>query len=225
VAGFDSGVVPGAAGGRAPGSVSVTANGVTTASAGPITQIRLRSGGGRDLVSYTFTSALAPGVLRMLDVDLGSDRDTFLFTVAGVQPRANLDVSVNAGPGDDTLRVNATPAADVAPGATFRMGIACGDDADRCTVTYQGKVAGSLLVRVEGNPGMDRVSADFTLLAGSTGLVKTEVRGGTNVDRLGLFVRKQDPADSVSISNLMDGGQSIDLCRHTDNVAALKCEL
>src|SRR5262245_878237 len=163
-------------GGVSPGSVQVTCGGVTTNSVAAIGQIRVLAHGGKDVVTYSLTGNLAPRLHRGLHVDLGDGRDTFqAFLGAGVQPRGNLNLEADGGTGIDTIRINAA-GVNIDPGATLRVFLVGGEDADRVSLTYQGKVAGQFLFRAEGNGGTDRLTGDVTLLAGSTGLAKTEVR-------------------------------------------------
>jgi hypothetical protein len=209
-----------------PGSVTVTCGNTTLSSTSVIHDIRVQGRGGNDRVIYNLTGDLAHGVLRGLHIDLGAGNDTFQANLsAGLQARAFIDLNVDGGPGNDTLRLSTPVPGTVAPGATLRLFLVGGDDADHIAAVYRGQVNGRLLFRAEGNPGPDQVAGDFTLLSGSTGFAHTEVRGGTNIDNLTLLVRKENPADPVTVDGLADGGQSIDFCRHTRNVVSSRCEI
>jgi hypothetical protein len=212
-------------GGRDPGSLTVTCDGVTTLSAGTITELRVNTGGGRDSVVYNLTGALASRLSRNLDISLGDGNDSFVANLAGNIPAgATLNMNVDGGPGNDKILVNA-PSVNIAPGGTLRLFLVGGDGSDRVTTNYEGVVDGRLLMREEGNPQPDHVSANVTLDSGSTGLAGVEGRGGSNIDVVSVIVRKQNPADPVTIDGIIDGGQSIDFCTYTRNVVASTCEI
>jgi hypothetical protein len=213
-------------GGTAAGSVTVTCGNTTLVSTNTIHDIRVQGGGGNDRVTYNLTGDLAPRLYRGLHIDLGMGNDTFQANLAGgVEARGFLDLNVDGGPGNDSLRLKTPTPGAVAAGAILRLDFVAGDDADHVAVGYQGQVVGKLLFLAEGNPGPDRMAADFTLLSGSTGYSGTTLRGGSNIDNLSLLVHKENPADPVTVYALADGGQSIDFCRHTRNVISSRCEI
>jgi hypothetical protein len=80
------------------------------------------------------------------------------------------------------------------------------------------------LTRLEGNHGQDTLTANYLLLAGSTGRVGADLFGGTNLDHLGLFVRKENPADPVTVSATANGGQFLDFLARTGNVHKTNAE-
>ncbi len=193
-------------GGTAPGSVTVICNGRTTTSSGPIGDIRVNTNGGNDVVIYGLTGSLAQHLTRGLHIDTGAGNDRFTaFLATGLQAKSFLDLNVNTGPGDDVIQVNAPANVDVPAGATLRIFLQGGDDADRLGIHYEGQVQGRLLSRAEGNPGMDQLLGDYHFAPGSTGFAAAELRGGTNIDHLQLYMRKDNPADPLTISGLIDG--------------------
>lgn len=211
-----------------PAGMVVTCDGDTHPAATGIERVLVFTGAGDDTVTYS-RSAAGGNFTGRLDFDafLGSGNDKFTADLNGddLAGTARVAFDVVGSAGDDAMTFNAgTTAAgvDIASGARLRLDASGGIGADKVTVAFAGKLAGSLGVSAGGGAGGDTVAATVDLAAGSTGSLRGRVNGGDGNDTLTFNIT--GATANVAVIALLDGGDGTDTCVHTANVTAVNCE-
>ena len=157
------------------GRVSVTANGKTSAFNG-ITQVRIDTGDGNDMVDYQLTgSTVADHQVR---IDLGSGTDSVSIRASGLQLAGKTEFDVSGGSGADTIT------ADLAVQVTgqLKLGLQGGDGNDIITanVALAARSTGQAEAVVNGNDGDDRLTLNVT---GTAASLKAQLKGDAGFDR------------------------------------------
>jgi len=228
--------------GNAVSTLSVSCDGVQAIVTG-ITTIRVNTNGGSDDVTYHLTNGLQTNVARTVDVDLGGDDDVFEADLEGtLRTGSNLTVSADGRTGAEYMRVSAgrPPSGglgfvfpgtqvNIQSGASLNLDLQGGDSTDNIGVSYRGELDGTLNLLADGNAGLDTVSANVEMLAGSTGNVGSSgnpatVRGGTHDDDLTFVVHNNSGNSTAGVYAHVEGFWGHDVCHRTSNVSVTGCE-
>lgn len=214
------------------GFITGSATGAGAFAFAGIRNIRVATGGGNDVVTYTLAGHLLPTQQRSVSVDLGpaawwggSDRFTAnLYNPAtGVGSDllfgSSLTLNVFGGDGPDSIYVNASRDTDVAFGAKLSMNLSGGTGADNIQTYWWGENDGQVSLWADGGNGADLIRGRFQEALGSTGKVAGVVKGGEGNDNLGLFLFTLHPPTV----GLLDGGLGIDVGFNTPNVTKINC--
>lgn len=213
-------------GGSVDRSITVVANGQFRYSSGPITNIRVRTGLGNDVVQYTLQRPLLSGNSRRINIDTGGGQDNVTINLASnLQTNTALSLKVRLGAGYDTFLMNAG-AAGVAAGASLLVDVDCGSGNDTSTINYAGRVDGVVRIRNNGGADFDRVEVNGGPGTGSTGFMSVRLFGGQGSDVLTPNVQKTSVFDSVLLDLLADGGPDFDICvlAQGQGFRAINCE-
>lgn len=187
-------------------------------------KVNLHGGDGNDQVTATF-GAVTGGNL-FFNSNLGKGDDQLDVTFAGMLSQAaRARFHVHGHMGNDTMAFHAT-GVDIADTSVLAIFLKGGKDDDHLSVDYQGVLAGTLLVRLDGDQGTDTSAANLNAAAGSTGEVRALVKGGQGNDQLTLNVNDQSatPSSLGVVFALIDGGQGEDDAFHTADVLVRRCE-
>ncbi len=207
------------------GSLTLNCDGKVFATAGAISDVRVRAAGGNDSVFYTLTRSLGTGLTRRVKVDLGTGRDRFQGNLlAALGSRSTLDLLVSGGSEASTIRLAARSSVNVPAGATLRARFFAGPGPDLCVVNYQGKLEGNLALAMATGAAFDTAIANLTLTSGSTGLVTGRVSTGDKSDNLRFVVTKSVATDTAGLDARLDGGPDVDFCQRSADVFTAGCE-
>lgn len=209
------------AGSGAIGSVSVTADGVTTANTAVITSlsITVNTLGGPDAVRYNLNNDLTTGQSRTLNANLGDKNDFFqatapeLFTGGGtvdLLSGSSLTLNVNGQKGRDRIFFDFSKDFDIAATAALIINASGGLDRDTIGLTYQGNADGTLNFNLNGNQDSDRVSAHLAYGAATEGAITGQVRGQGGDDFLALVENRANLFDAT-VTATLDGGAGSDV--------------
>jgi hypothetical protein len=199
------------------GSITVTADGVTSSNAVLVTafQYTIETLGGNDTVIYNLTGDLLTGQTRSLLANLGDRNDTFLATaveVGGLSSDLNtgsaLSFAVNGQIGRDNLFFDFTKDPDINGTAALSITALGGRDRDKIALNYEGAVDGTFTHNLNGNQDADRVSSYVTLDGGSAGAFVGQVNGQAANDLLALVVNKSTTFTGTA-TGTMDGGGGV----------------
>jgi hypothetical protein len=221
-----------------------------------ITRIRVFGNGGDDNVSYQLTSSLRSGVQREVRASLGDGDDTFraslhrtimlgrdlLLVGSDLTAGSRLSIVASGNDGRDTISVDAAHDVDIAATASLLVDIHGNHgDNDNVQFNYRGEMDGRIFLTAAGGEGNDRVAAQLTFDAGSTGKLAGISSGGTGTltqparvlgndgdergrfnglttefDRGLTFIVRNNGAAEVFAQ--IDGGDGRDESRRTPNV-------
>jgi hypothetical protein len=206
------------AGNGSVGSVSVSADGVTTANTGAITALNISVGtlGGSDVVRYNLTGDLASTQSRTLNANLGDKNDLFqasfvetLGDTADLATGASLTFNINGQKGRDRIFFAFPTDVDINTAAALVINASGGRDRDTIALNYFGQANATLNFNLNGGQDHDRIAADLALNDGSTGTVTGQVRGQGGDDFLALLFTAGDGL-SAAISGTLKGNAGFD---------------
>jgi hypothetical protein len=176
----------------------------------------IATGGGDDTVSYNlFGAASAANVLA---VTTGAGNDS--ISVNGTALSDSLTVGVNAGIGDDDISVNLS---GVPVGAAVNLFLTGGSGNDSFDLSAAGEVDGTLNIRANGGGGVDTLSGDIDVGAGSTGTVAAILSGSFGDDFLDLSVTGAG-LGGIGLTAEIRGGLGTDTGVATSNVTQVSIE-
>jgi hypothetical protein len=201
------------------GSVSVTADGVTTSNTALITSlsITVNTLGGNDVVRYNLSDDLQTGQSRTLNANLGDKNDFFQATslqdgvgnTADLISGSSLTFNINGQKGRDRIFFDFTKDMDVETTAALIINANGGLDRDTIALNYQGATNGTLNFNLNGNQDRDRVAAYVALNGSSTGAVTGQVRGQAGDDFL-AWVASISNSFTGTATGTLDGGPGLD---------------
>jgi hypothetical protein len=176
----------------------------------------IATGGGDDSVSYNlFGSASAA---NLVSIATGAGNDS--VSLNGTSLSDSLTVGVNAGIGDDDISANL---AGVPLGATVNLFLSGSAGADSFDLNAAGEVDGALNVLANGGGGVDTLSGDIDVAAGSTGSVRTILAGSFGDDFLDLSVTGAGLV-GIALTAEIRGGLGFDTGVATANVVKVGIE-
>ncbi len=180
----------------------------------------LYGGAGADDVSEAFGDASAKISAR---TRLGSGDDSLLALFSGTLSGSNFMFDANGNSGDDIMLFDGSDL-NIASGTTLDLRLYEGAGAGEISVDYQGQLDGTLRLIANGGFGNDRIDANLTTTAGSTGKLKALVHGWSGNDELTLQVVNSS-GSSALVSALFDGGSGQDGYFATANVIKRNAEV
>ncbi|MBO0697645.1 MAG: hypothetical protein J2P46_04570 [Zavarzinella sp.] len=192
------------------GGVHVVADGTAYDFAGTVTDIKVVSRGGADIVSYTLGDGLTDAVTRNVDIKLGNGGDTFTGTLGDVPAGSDLHLTVNGGNGKDNLSLTGG-AAD----GNLTVELLGGNGNDNLSAEFAGALSGSLDLTLNGGNGKDTVGSALSVDAPADGsttspTVQVHVLGGNGKDDLSLTVDGAGASSLTGATLEIDGGHGKD---------------
>jgi hypothetical protein len=208
------------AGSGAIGSVSVTADGVTTANTAAITSLSIDANtlGGPDVVRYNLNGNLLTGQSRTLNTNLGDKNDFFQAAAAefsgGSSPNllsgSSLTFNVNGQKGRDRIFFDFSKDVDLSQTAALIINASGGLDRDAIVLSYQGNADGTLNFNLNGNQDRDQVAAHLAYGNATEGTITGQVRGQGGDDFLAL-VDVRGTIFVATVTATLDGGAGSDV--------------
>lgn len=216
------------AGSGAIGSVSVTADGVTTANTAAITglTISVDTLEGADVVLYNLNGDLLGTQSRTLNANLGAQNDFFQATareIGGLSSDLNsgssLTLNVIGQAGRDRIFFDFGKDVDLNGTASLAINAFGGRDRDAIALTFDGLVDGNFSLNLNGGQDRDRISAYANVDGGSGGTLTGKVNGQAGDDLLAFVVNKSVTFTGTTIGTL-DGGAGLDTAIASNFVGA-----
>jgi hypothetical protein len=192
------------------GGVHIVADGTEYDFAGSVTDIKVLSRGGADVVTYTLADGLTDAVTRTVDVNLGNFNDTFTGTLGDLPAGSDLHLKVLGGNGQDSLAVTGGGVA-----GNLTVELLGGNGKDTLSAEFAGALSGGLDLTLNGGNGKDTVGAALSVDAVADGsttspTVEVHVLGGNGKDDVSLTV-DGDGASSLTGATLeINGGYGKD---------------
>jgi hypothetical protein len=128
---------------------------------------------------------------------------------------------IHGNKGDDVVDIDAL-GVNLDATSSLRVKFHGLQDSDQFFFDYQGQLNGNLRLWANGGQRDDTLAVNLALDAGSGTDVIATVKGGSQNDNLTLNATSADAAELADL--LIDGGPGQDICVHTDNVEAVRCE-
>jgi hypothetical protein len=210
-------------------NIQVTCENITQfVSVTAINQIEIATLGGADSVVYRLDSDTAAPLA--LQAFLGAGADMFTAELGGHQllMGANLTFDIHGGPGRDAIDFAAAEGLDIQTGALLSIAATGDADRNRLTMSYHGRMDGTLNLDLSGGPDRDTIRVELAFERGSMGNLgdpnggPATVSGNGGRDNLVFLIRDRG---NVQGDALVDGGGDRDRCLHTDTVMVLNCEI
>jgi hypothetical protein len=196
------------------GTVAATIDG-HSATGRHINRVIVDTGAGTDQVSYRMTGALAGSETVLVDLGSGNDTATLDFS-PGVRS-GRLAVAVE-GAGTPTGSVTL---GSIAAGALAQVLVEANQGPGNLSVTFDGRLDGSLSVHADGGDGNDTLAVNATVAGGSTGSLRALVEGNGGTNNLTLNVFDHTAVHGHTGLALLDAriqAQPGDTLTHTSNV-------
>jgi hypothetical protein len=204
-------------------NVVVVCQGHTMAPGAAITTVDVRTRRGNDHVTYILEGPMLTGVTRTVTADLGPGHDSFAAKLrASLLNRSSLTLNANGGGGGDKLSLLADNT-NIGVAAGLIVNLFGGAGSNLIQATYRGLLTGSLVLFEKGRFGPDVISAQATLVTGSTGTGSVQERGGFATDQMLLDVEKESLLDPGALNTLLDGGPGRATCIVSPGVATIHC--
>jgi len=197
------------------GRLSVIADNKSQLATGVQTVI-VATGGGDDTVGYNLLGTASAANLVSIVTGAGNDS----ISLSGATLNDSLTVGVNAGSGDDDISATL---GGVPLGSTVNLFLSGGAGADSFDLNASGEIDGTLNMRANGGGGVDTLSGDINVGAGSTGNVTTVLAGSFGDDFLDLSVVGAG-LGGVSLTAEIRGGLGFDTAVSTPNVTETSVE-
>lgn len=174
------------------------------------------TGGDDDSVTYNLFGSASAASRVVITTGAGNDS----LTIGGTSLSDSLTVGVNTGSGDDDVSVNL---AGVPAGEVVNLFLSGSAGNDSFNVSASGEVDGTLNIRANGGGGVDTLSGDIDVAAGSTGTVTAILAGSFGDDFLDLSVTGAG-LSGIALNAEIRGGLGIDTGNATSNVTQTSIE-
>jgi hypothetical protein len=210
-------------GGTAAGSITVTVVGQTPPfrSTDSVHEIRVRLHGANDTINYNLTSTPGSGVTRFINVFFANgNRNVFAANFQANLGTSDVwEINVRGGAGSVRETVNGT-STNVPSTSTLGITLGGGNAGqDVLTVNYTGQMAGAFNLTFNGGAGgRDLMAGNLTFNSGSSGLLTADLMGHGSLNSLSLVPVRSNPADTLGVDAMIDGGPGTNQARHTANV-------
>lgn len=171
--------------------VTGSATGFGAFAAAGISDIKVNTGAGDDVVRYDLVGNLLANEQRNVAIALGNTgNDRFDANILhDLQVASSLVITAYGGAGDDYMSVNASNDVDVAGGARLRAIMYGQDGNDTILMRYRGENDGAVALReASGGAGNDTIRGHLREDAGSTGAIWGQMHGDDGNDMMSLFV-------------------------------------
>jgi Ca2+-binding RTX toxin-like protein len=170
--------------------INGSATGFGAFAAAGITDIKVNTGRGDDVVQYHLVGNLLAGEQRNVTVALGAGNDRFDARILhDLQLKSSLVITAYGGTGNDTIWIDASNDVDVARGARLKVILYGHDGNDTLLMNYRGENDGSVALReASGGAGNDTIRGHLQEDAGSTGSIWGQMHGDDGADVMSLFV-------------------------------------
>lgn len=170
--------------------INGSATGVGAFAAAGISDIKVSTGAGDDVVRYDLVGNLLVNEQRNVAVSMGLGNDRFdAHILHDLKAASSLVITANGGAGNDTILIDASNDVDVARAARLKVILYGQDGNDTLAMTYRGENDGAVALReASGGAGSDTIRAHLQEDAGSTGTIWGQMHGDDGNDVLSLFV-------------------------------------
>ncbi len=170
--------------------INGSATGFGAFAAANISDIKVATGSGDDVVRYDLVGNLQDGEQRNVSVSLGLGNDRFDANVLhDLKKASSLVITASGGAGNDAIWINAGNDVDVARGARLKAILYGNDGNDTLGMVYRGENDGSVALReASGGAGNDTIRGHLQEDVGSTGSIWGQMHGDDGADVMSLFV-------------------------------------
>jgi hypothetical protein len=209
-------------GGTAAGSITVAVAGQAPfSSTDNVHEIRVKMHGSNDTINYNLTKTPSSGVVRVVNVFFANgNNNTFaanLLSNLGSNDIIAINVRGGAGSARETVNALSTNVPN-----TSGLGVTLGGGnagQDILTVNYAGQMAGLLDLSFNGGAGgRDLMAGNLTFNSGSSGLLTADLEGHGSLNSLSLVPVRSNPADTLGVDAMINGGPGTNQARYTSNV-------
>ncbi len=176
----------------------------------------IATGGDDDSVTYNLFGSSSAANLVAITTGAGNDS----VTIGGTLLSDSLTIGANTGSGDDDVSVNL---AGVPVGAAVNLFLSGSAGNDSFNLNASGEIDGTLNIRANGGGGVDTLSGDIDVAAGSTGNVAAILAGSFGDDFLDLSVTGAG-LSGIALTAEIRGGLGIDTGNATSNVTQASIE-
>jgi hypothetical protein len=204
------------------GAITVTVDGGKPfASTDNVHEIRVKMHGLDDTINYNLTSTPSTGVLRLLNVNFANgNRNVFAANFQSNLGSSDFfTIDVHGGMGSVRETVNAT-STNVPSTSQLNIMLNGGNAGqDVLTVNYAGQMAGLFTLDMNGGAGgRDLMAGNLTFNSGSSGLLTADLEGHGSLNSLNLVPVRSNPADTLGVDAMINGGPGINQAVYTRNV-------